>query len=324
MDNNDCILVTGYAGFIGSHVVESLIPEEKIIGIDNFNDYYNPQLKELNQKNLINNKNFKAYRGDIQDKKLIKTLFKKNKINKIIHLAARAGVRQSIIEPSLYYETNVNGTLNLLNIAQKFEIEKFLFASSSSVYGNEVKIPFSEDVDTSKPISPYAASKKAGEVLCHTFSHLFNLNITCLRFFTVYGPRGRPDMAPLLFLDKILKNQQLEIFGSYSSQRDYTYISDIVTGIKGALYNKTNSYDIFNLGNSNPVPLNEFIQQLENVTGKKAKKNIIEKRPGDVNTTYADITKAQRCLSYKPIVNLKEGLEKLYDWYFTNNIGKLM
>ncbi|MEM2131479.1 MAG: GDP-mannose 4,6-dehydratase [Candidatus Woesearchaeota archaeon] len=318
----ETILITGGAGFIGSHVTDYLLDKKKkIICVDDFNDYYDPEIKRKNIFHNLKNKNYILIKADIRNFEKIKEAFENYKPNKIIHLAARAGVRPSLENPFIYEETNVKGTLNLLELSRLFKVKNFVFASSSSVYGGNKKIPFSENDFTDNAISPYAATKKAGEVLCYTYSHLYNLNVSCLRFFTVYGPRGRPDMAPYLFTKNIIEGKPIKMFGDGTSKRDYTYISDIVSGIVSAL-EKNFKYEIFNLGNSDTVALKDLIKTIEEITGKKAiiKK---EKMPlGDVPITYADITKSKKLLGYEPKVKIREGMQKFYDWYketFLNN-----
>ena len=297
------ILVTGGAGFIGSHTCERLLKEgHTVVCADNFNDSYDPKQK----------------RDNILDDVKLARLFKEHKISKIIHLAARAGVRPSLREPCLYFDVNVKGTINLLELAKQQDVENFIFGSSSSVYGNSSKVPFSETDATESQISPYAASKKCGELLCRTYSEIYGLNITCLRFFTVYGPRGRPDMAPFKFFDSIYNGREIEMYGDGTSERDYTYIADIVDGIVRALDRKFR-YEIFNLGGSDPISLRRFISVIEEVAGKKA--HIIQ-RPiplGDVQRTYADISKAGRLLGYKPKTDITEGMRQFASWYHSRS-----
>lgn len=327
----DTILITGGAGFIGSNLIDKLLEENnEVTTIDNFNNYYDPQIKEKNileiRKNMgklnINEKNFKLYRGDIRDKNILRTIFKENKINLIIHLAAMAGVRTSIDNPKLYYEVNLNGTLNLLEVARINRINKFIFGSSSSIYGNNQKIPFNEEDEVNHPISPYAASKKAGELLCYTYHHLYDLNVACLRFFTVYGPRQRPDLAIHKFTKLILKNKSIPFYGNGKTERDYTYIDDAVEGIiKTIIWIKKNrrKYEIFNLGSSRKISLNEMVKAIEDVLYKKA---ILKKLPmqhGDVNRTYADISKAENVLGYNPKTEFIEGIKKFVEWIKKNN-----
>ena len=287
------ILVTGGAGFIGSHVVDRLLElGYEVVCLDNFNDYYDPKIKKRNIQHNINNPKFKLEKVDIVNFDKLKEIFQKYNFKKIIHLAARAGVRPSIEQPNLYFRVNVLGTQNLLELSRKNEVQTFIFGSSSSVYGNNKKIPFSEEDKADNQISLYASSKKCGEILCKSYSELYNMNISCLRFFTVYGPRGRPDMAPYKFTDLIFNNRPIEMYGDGTSKRDYTYVSDIVYGIIRAL-KKNYKFEIINLGNSNPIELKEFIEIIQKTVGKKAK--IIQKPVplGDVNITYADISKAK-------------------------------
>jgi UDP-glucuronate 4-epimerase len=310
------ILLTGGAGFIGSWTVEELLKlGHRIFCIDNFNDYYDPKQKEANVKPFLNNPNFKLYRIDIRDYETLKKIFLENKVDKIIHLAAMAGVRNSILNPKLYYDVNINGTLNVLELAKEFNIKNVVFASSSSVYGNNKKIPFSETDNVDNPISPYAASKKGGELLCYTYHHLYNMNVVCLRFFTVYGPRGRPDMAPYKFTKLIMEGKPIEVYGDGTTKRDYTYVTDIVSGIISALDIK--GYEIINLGNNNPIELKYFISIIEKNTKIKAKQVKKPMQPGDVNITYADIRKAKKLLKYNPKVPIEEGLKRLVEWYKT-------
>lgn len=309
------ILVTGGAGFIGSHVCEALLKEHKVvICVDNFNSFYNPKFKERNISKCVKNKRFKLYKKDIRDLKGISKILKKEKPNKIIHLAARAGVRRSIAQPLLYQDINVRGTLNLLEATRKNRIENFIFGSSSSVYGARKKGPFSEENRVDNPISPYAATKKAGEELCYYYHHLYGLNITCLRLFTVYGPRGRPDMALYKFTSLISKGKPIEMYGDGSSKRDYTYVSDIIDGILAAL-NKNLNFAIINLGNSKPIQLRYFISLIEKSLGKKAKIKQLPIQPGDISVTYANINKAKRLLGYKPKVKIEEGIKLFVEWY---------
>jgi UDP-glucuronate 4-epimerase len=309
------ILVTGGAGFIGSGVCEKLLSSgHKIICVDNFNDYYNPQIKENNISEMRKDRNFILFRNDILKNELLEYIFSNNSIDIVIHLAARAGVRPSIDNARLYEEVNVRGTINLLECCKKFGVRRFVFASSSSVYGGNTKVPFSENDNVDHPVSPYAATKKAGELICYTYSHLFELNIFCYRFFTVYGPRQRPEMAIHKFTGLILSGKPIDVFGDGMSSRDYTYIDDITDTITDNL-DKIKGYEIFNLGNSHPVGLAELVGLIESATGKKAIINRMGFQPGDVQTTFADITKAKKMLNYSPATPIESGIAKFVEWY---------
>ncbi|MBT4352415.1 SDR family NAD(P)-dependent oxidoreductase [archaeon] len=316
--NNKTILVTGGAGFIGSHVCDRLLElGHKVICLDNLNNYYSPATKIENIKHNISNPNFILQVLSITKKEHMKEVFKTYNIDVVIHLAARAGVRPSIEHPLWYQETNVDGTVNLLELSKQHKVKKFIFGSSSSVYGENKKIPFSEIDDVNNPISPYAASKKACELFCYTYSYLTGLDIACLRFFTVYGPRGRPEMAIYLFTKWIMEGTAISMFGDGETMRDYTYISDIVNGIVSCI-DVNFKYEIINLGNSNPIKLKNLVSTIEKITGKKAK---IEQKPipkGDVPLTYADLTKAKRLLNYEPKVSIEEGIKNFYEWFKTN------
>ena len=315
------ILVTGGAGFIGSHVVDALLVRgEEVIVVDNFNSYYDPKKKILNIAPHIHRKNFILAAGNVEDYSFMQTLFEKYRITRVVHLAAKAGVRASIQDPVGYKIANIDGTLNLLELAKKYSIQNFIFGSSSSVYGNSLKIPFSEEDRTDEPISPYAATKRMGELLCRTYSHLFSLPVTCLRFFTVYGPRGRPDMAPYIFTDAVYSNKTIILYGDGSTKRDYTYISDIVSGILAAL-DKPHKFEIFNLGNNTMVSLQEFVSVVEEVVGKKG---VVERKDlfvGDVLFTCADISKAEHLLGYSPKVSVREGMQEFFSWYKTEVVS---
>jgi len=308
------ILVTGGAGFIGSSLIDKLIKkDEKVICLDNFNDYYSPEIKKENISSYLDKKNFKLVVGDILDKELLKRVFKKEEVKIVVHLAARAGVRPSLLNPHLYEEVNVGGTLNLLELSRD-NIENFVFASSSSVYGVNSKIPFSEGDPIEKPVSPYAATKRAAELLCYTYHHLYNIPLVCLRFFTAYGPRQRPDMAIHKFTKLIDEGKKITMFGSGSSRRDYTYISDIIEGVISSLH-KEFSFEVINLGNSRTVELRHLISLIEKGLRKKAKVKQLPDQLGDVPITYAKIDKAKRLLGYKPEVKIEEGIEKFIFWY---------
>ena len=309
------IFITGGAGFIGSHLCERLLKDGKeVIAVDDFNDFYDPERKKKNIRDFLKNKKFKVYKEDIRDKDRIKKIFENNKIEVIVHLAARAGIRPSMENPLLYIDVNVNGTLAMLELAKEFNIKKFIFASSSSVYGSNEKIPFSEDDAINNPLSPYAITKIAGEQLCRIYSKLYGIDIICLRFFTVYGPRGRPDMAPYKFTNLIMKNKEIEVYGDGSSKRDYTFISDIIDGVAAAI-EKELKFEVINLGDSNPVELKYLIKLIEKNTGKKAKIKLMPEQKGDVPITYADISKAKRLLGYTPKVKIEEGVKRLVEWH---------
>lgn len=315
------IVVTGAAGFIGSHTCQALLDAgHEVIGIDNLNDYYLPLWKEQNLLSLTANNNFHFYQKDIRDETALETIFKIHKPSVVIHLAAMAGVRNSLRQPNLYTDVNVGGTAKLLTVSEKHEIKKFIFASSSSVYGNQITVPFKETDACNEPISPYAATKKSGEMLCYAASqNNKNISVTCLRFFTVYGPKGRPDMAPYLFTQAILHDVPIKFYGEGTTKRDYTFIDDIVSGIVNSL-SLSHSFEIFNLGNDAPVFLKDFITILEEITGKKAQR-IYEPIPtGDVHQTWADISKAKELLAYQPSTSLYDGLSVFVNWYKTNRL----
>lgn len=319
------ILVTGGAGFIGSHLSERLLKEgNKVLVIDNFNNYYDPEIKRNNveevkktcAENNIPLENYKVFEGDIRDNKFLKEVFS-NKIDSIMHLAAMAGVRPSIVDPSLYYDVNITGTVNILENCRENNIKQFVFASSSSVYGNNEKVPFAEIDRVDNPISPYAATKKSGELLCHTYHHLFGMNIACLRFFTVYGPRQRPDLAINKFTTLILEDKEIPFYGDGTTSRDYTFVDDIVDGIVRSInYVNTNDkiYEIFNLGGDKTVSLIEMVETIEEALGKKAILNKMPMQPGDVNRTCADITHSKEVIGYNPHTTFKDGIIKFVKW----------
>lgn len=312
------IVVTGAAGFIGSHTSRKLLLDgHEICGIDDLNDYYNPEWKVARIEYLKKSSLFNFHKQDIREEKGLWKILEKFKPDIIVHLAARAGVRPSISQPKLYEETNIAGTINLLECAKKMAITNFIFASSSSVYGKQSKVPFSESDPANQPESPYAASKKSGEMFCFSYAQLFQIPITCLRFFTVYGPDGRPDMAVYLFTEAVLSGKPIKQFGDGSTSRDYTYIDDIVAGVIAAV-NKPQPFKIYNLGNNHPVSLNKFIETIELVTGKKAKREVLPNQSGDVPATYADISLAQKELGFKPTTSLEDGLKIFVKWYKEN------
>lgn len=306
-------LITGAAGFIGSHLSERLLADGwTVIGVDNFDDFYDPQIKRRNISDCLKNTNFQLVEADIRDRDAMDKVTGED-IQIIVHLAAMAGVRPSIAQPLLYADVNLNGTIMLLELAKKHGIEKFIFGSSSSVYGNNKKVPFSEDDNVDFPISPYAATKKAGELICHTYHHLFSISITCLRFFTVYGPRQRPDLAIHKFARLIEQGNPIPVYGDGSMMRDFTYIDDIVNGIVAAM-GQCDGFNIYNLGESEPITVNDLIAEIENALGKKAIRQYQPLQLGDVKRTYADVTNAARDLGYNPSTSIQAGLKKFTVW----------
>ena len=316
------ILITGAAGFIGSHLSERLLQEgSRIICLDNLDTFYDPQIKRENLKPLLANNNFTMIEGDIRDLKLLTDIFEGNRIDIIVHIAARAGVRPSIKEPLLYYDVNVRGTTNLLEMAKNYHVKKFIFASSSSVYGENKKVPFSEDDNVDFPISPYAATKKAGELISFTYHHLYGIPVSCLRFFTVYGPRQRPEMAIHKFTRLIYEGKSIPVYGDGTSRRDYTYIDDIISGITASV-NTELGYEIINLGESKTVKLTELISLIEENLQKKAIIEWLPDQPGDVPVTFADINKARRLLGYAPCIDIKEGAGRFVEWFLKREKGR--
>ena len=309
------ILVTGGAGFIGSHLCEKLLENNyKVICLDNFNDYYDPRIKKDNIGNSLKNKNFIFVKGDILDKECLENIFSKNNIHKIIHLAAIAGVRPSLINPQEYVNVDIKGTVNLLDVAKKYGVGQFIFGSSSSVYGINSKIPFTEEDRIDLQISPYATAKRCAELYCATYHYLYRIPVTILRFFTVYGPRQRPDMAIHKFTRLMSQGKSMSMFGDGKSERDYTYIDDIVDGIFKAMQ-KNFKFEIFNLGNSKTIKLRELIKLIADRFEVKPKIQQFPVQPGDVPITYADISKTKRMLGYKPSTPIEEGIEKFVKWY---------
>jgi UDP-glucuronate 4-epimerase len=311
------ILVTGGAGFIGSHLCERLLGDGvRVICLDNFDSFYDPNIKIKNVERMAKKfpDLFELVTGDIRNPDHLKGVFQKNKIDSVVHLAARAGVRPSIAEPLLYQDVNIRGTMVLLEACKENGIQKFIFASSSSVYGENQRVPFKEEDLDIQPISPYGATKRAGELLCYSYHHLYGMNIACLRIFTAYGPRQRPEMAIHKFTRLIDRGEKIPIYGDGSSRRDYTYIDDLVDGILGVTrYHK--AFEVYNLGESQTTSLMELIKLIEGVFGKKANIEMLESQPGDVSVTYADITKAERMLRYQPKVKMEEGIRRFVEWY---------
>ena len=313
------ILITGAAGFIGSNLIRNLLQDDRfiVIGLDNFDAFYSRNEKEKNISDFSSNKNFRFYEGDIRNKADLDAL---DEIDVIVHLAAKAGVRPSIKDPILYQEVNVGGTQNLLEFAKRRNIIQFVFASSSSVYGINEHVPWSED-DKLMPISPYASTKLSCEMLGHVYSHLYGIRFLALRFFTVYGPGQRPDLAIHKFFKSIINNQPIPVFGDGTTSRDYTYVEDIVKGIEAAISYESSNFEIINVGNHRTITLSELIQAIEDSCGKKAIIDRQPEQPGDVRQTYADIHKANKLLGYKPSTDLKTGLDNFYSWYLrTQNI----
>jgi UDP-glucuronate 4-epimerase len=315
------ILITGGAGFIGSHLVDQLLGEGawNVTVVDDFNDFYDPSIKRENIGANLANRNFKVIEADIRDHAVLERASANASYDCIVHLGARAGVRPSLRQPRLYVETNVNGTLNLLELARASGVRQFIFGSSSSVYGINPKVPFSEDDPIFNPISPYAATKAAGELLCHAYAHLYDLRIVCLRFFTVYGARQRPDLAIHKFAQLISAGRPVPVFGDGTTRRDYTYIDDIISGVRAAIDYDASKFEIINLGESRTVELRELISLLENALDMRAEIDRQPQQPGDVPQTFADITKARRLLGYNPQTQIEAGIQRFVEWFRTNN-----
>src|SRR5258707_11205228 len=315
------ILITGGAGFIGSHLVDRLLPSNdwKITVVDDFNDFYEPAIKRENVRHHLANPRYKLAEVDIRERPALDHIFRETSFDCIVHLAARAGVRPSLSQPQLYAETNINGTLNLLELARAHDVKQFVFCSSSSVYRINAQVPFSEDDPIPQPISPYAATKGAGELLCHTYAHLYGIRAICLRFFTVYGPRQRPDLAIHKFARFISEDKRIPVFGDGTTRRDYTFVDDIIAGVRSAIdYDKTD-YEVINLGESRTVELRELIALLEKELGKRAQIDRQPLQPGDVPQTFADIAKARRLLGYNPQTQIEEGIHTFVRWFRENN-----
>lgn len=332
------VFVTGSAGFIGYHLVEILLKNDfEVVSIDNMNDYYDVNLKfariknlGINQDDLILNKstvsskfsNHKFYYGDIANKELIDTIFEEENFDIVVNLAAQAGVRYSITNPDVYISSNIIGFYNILESCRKYPVKNLIYASSSSVYGNNEKTPFSTTDQVDDPISLYAATKKSNELMAHTYSHLYKIPTTGLRFFTVYGPYGRPDMACYLFVDAIVKNKSIKVFNYGDMKRDFTYIDDIIQGINNII-NDTDKkisrplYKIYNIGNSSPVQLTDFISAIEENLGMIAVKELLPMQPGDVSSTWADVSELEKDFNYRPNTDIKKGVKNFVDWYKT-------
>lgn len=315
-------LITGGAGFIGSSLADKLIENNKIVVIDNFCDFYDPKIKEENIKKIIDNPNYKLYRKDIRDVDALKTIFDENNIDVVVHLAAMAGVRPSIENPIIYQEVNCVGTQNILEEMKSHDVKNLVMASSSSVYGNCKDVPFKENFVVDFAISPYAATKKANEVMTHVYHKLYNMNVLMLRFFTVYGPRQRTDLAINKFTRLMLNNEEIPMFGDGSTSRDYTYIDDIVDGIQKSINhveNNQNVYEILNIGNSSPTSLKEMIETIAKALDVNPKIKELPMQPGDVDRTYADVSKAKEIIGYEPKTNFKEGISNFVEWYKAQN-----
>jgi UDP-glucuronate 4-epimerase len=311
------VLVTGGAGFIGSHLLERLLSEgQACVCVDSFDPFYAERIKRANIAGFLEHPDFRLIESDIRDPDTYAKIEKTMDISMVVHLAARAGVRPSLEQPMVYEQVNVHGTTMLLEFSRKKQIDRFVFASSSSVYGNNEKIPFHEDDRVDWPISPYAATKKAGELLAFTYGHLYGISCTCLRFFTVYGPRQRPEMAIHKFTRKIDLGESIPVFGDGSSERDYTFITDIIEGVVKSM-ETLGGYQIINLGDSRTVSLRQLIENIERSLGKKARVERLPEQPGDVRRTCADIRRAQERLAYIPKVPIEEGIPQFVDWYRT-------
>lgn len=314
------ILVTGGAGFIGSNLVDALLSEGcwQVAVLDNFDDFYSPEIKRANIAAHLSNPDFTLYETDIRQKNSLRAVFAQNHFTAIVHLASRAGVRPSLQNPGQYIDNNVTGTLNLLDCARDFGVNQFLFGSSSSVYGLNATVPFSENANTALPISPYAASKTSAELLCHTYSHLYGIRCICLRFFTVYGPRQRPDLAIHKFARLISEGKPIPLFGDGTTRRDYTYVFDIIQGVRAALDYDRSRFEVFNLGESQTIALIDLIALLERSLGREAILDWREPQAGDMAVTFADISKATQLLGYKPMTKIHNGIPKFVDWFLSH------
>ncbi|MEK6321850.1 MAG: NAD-dependent epimerase/dehydratase family protein [Acidobacteriota bacterium] len=311
------ILVTGGAGFIGSHLVDRLLRDggARVTVVDNFNDFYDPAIKRANIAAHLGRDDYELVEADIANRRAMDELFSRARFDCVVHLAARAGVLPSLKDPLAYEEANVRGTFTLLEAARRNGVSRFIFGSSSSVYGANSKVPFSEDDPVASPISPYAVTKIAAEAGCHVYSHLYDLRVVCLRLFTVYGARQRPDLAIHKFARLISQGRPVPVFGDGTTRRDYTYIDDIISGVVAAMSYDRSQFEVFNLGESETVELRRLVELLEQALGKRAIIDRQPRQPGDVPVTYADITKARRLLGYNPQTNIEAGLERFVDWF---------
>jgi UDP-glucuronate 4-epimerase len=309
------VLITGAAGFIGSHLTERLLARgDRVLGLDDFNDYYDPAMKRRNVAEALKNERFKLYEADICDEAALRHIFELERPDVVVHLAARAGVRPSLKDPNLYHRVNVIGGQHVLDACRDIRPSHLLFASSSSVYGGSTDVPFKEDNPVHRPISPYAATKRMNELQAHVYSHVYGLNVTMLRFFTVYGPRQRPDMAIHMFTKAILEGKPVAMFGDGSTRRDYTYIDDVIDGLVRCV-DRPFRYEIFNLGEHHTTSLRELIDLIAKHCGKPARIEQKPKQPGDVEITYADIDHAREMLGYNPQFMMDEGIARFVDWY---------
>ena len=313
------ILVTGAAGFIGSHLCEKLLVDgNTVVGFDNFDPFYKRTIKENNLKISISKGSFNLVEGDIRDTESVKKLFNEHTFEVVVHLAAKAGVRPSIKDPIVYYKVNVLGTLNILEMMKKNDIKRLVFASSSSVYGDSPDVPYNETMNVNNPISPYAATKIAAEILCYNYRHLYNISATCLRFFTVYGPRQRPEMAIAKFVKKAYEGDLISIYGDGSSLRDFTYIEDIIQGVVASI-DRDLGFEIINIGESETIDLNSLLELIKELTGCGLKTEHLPMQPGDVIKTFANIDKAKQLLGYAPVTSVREGLKKYISWLRNNS-----
>jgi UDP-glucuronate 4-epimerase len=309
-------LVTGGAGFIGSHLVDHLLARrpDRVVVVDNFDEFYDPQIKRANIADHVRRQAYHLASADIRDYEALKRIFAEHRFDAIIHLAAMAGVRPSVSEPRVYTEVNVNGTMNLLELAERNGVGKFVFGSSSSVYGPSATAPFREDAPLA-PISPYASTKASGELLAHSYSHLYGMRIVCLRFFTVYGARQRPDLAIHKFARMIASRRPVTVYGDGSAERDFTYIDDILQGVMAAIEYNATPFEVINLGESQTITVNRMVELLEESLGQKAIVERCPPQPGDLPLTHADITKARKLLSYRPTTPIEKGIKKFADWF---------
>jgi len=309
------VLITGGAGFIAYHLAAALMRRRAEVSLlDNFNSFYDPEIKRRNVRDLQAQGHIPLYTVDILDREKLRQVFEEVRPEAVVHLAAWAGVRPSLEKPDLYASVNVTGTVNMLEMAKEYSTRCFVFGSSSSVYGGNTKVPFSEDDPVDRPVSPYAATKRAGELLCHTYAHNASMHITCLRFFTVYGPRQRPEMAIHKFAQLMAEGKEIPVYGSGDSRRDYTYVEDIVSGVLGAI-EANPQFEIINLGESQTTTLLELVQHLENALGMKAGLRFLPNQPGDMEITYADVSRARRLIGYNPQKPIREGIQLFADWF---------